>query len=105
MPLLGSQLLNMSRHTPEKGFGTKMNPFKILKDAITAVPSVRYALGVAGIAAAVSIILGFIKDPEIAVFGILITIGLMYLLVISSPYTFFLLNSDMELYRNRHLFV
>ena len=29
----------------------------------------------------------------------------LFLIPISSPYTFFLLNGDMELYRNRHLFV
>src|SRR5262249_32939102 len=31
--------------------------------------------------------------------------GKEYLYEYSSPYTFFLLNSDMELYRNSHLFV
>jgi hypothetical protein len=61
-----------------------MNPYKILSDAIRAVPSVRYALAVAGIGATVAIILGFIRDPKIAVFGIIITIGLMFILVIFS---------------------
>jgi len=65
-----------------KGFGTKMNPYKILKDAITAVPSVKYALAVAGIVAAVSIVLVFIKDPAIAVYGIIIMIAFMFVLVI-----------------------
>jgi len=61
-----------------------MNPYKILNDAIKAVPALRYALAVAGIGAVVSIVLGFVKDPQIAVFGMLITIGLMFILVIFS---------------------
>jgi len=35
-----------------------MDPLRLLREATTAVPAVKYALGVAGIAAVVAIILG-----------------------------------------------
>jgi hypothetical protein len=63
-----------------------MDPFKLLKDAITAVPAVRYALGVAGIAAVVAIVLGLRLSPQVAVFGTLIVLGLMFVLVVFSRY-------------------
>ena len=61
-------------------------PIQILREAIRAVPAVKYALGVAGIAAAVAIILGFHMKPEIAFFGTVIVIGLMFVLVTFSRY-------------------
>jgi hypothetical protein len=61
-----------------------MDPFKLLKTAIEAVPAVKYALGVAGIAAVVAIILGFHLNSQVAVFGTLIVIGLMFVLVVFS---------------------
>jgi hypothetical protein len=74
---------------PEKGKKDSMgseplNPLLILQEAIKAVPSVKYALGVAGVSATVAIILGLLKDPKIAVWGTLIVIGLMFILVIFS---------------------
>jgi len=63
-----------------------MNPFQILKDAIKAVPAVRFALGVAGIAAVVAIVLGLKLSPQVAVFGTLIVLGLMFVLVLFSQY-------------------
>jgi hypothetical protein len=59
-------------------------PIKVLKEAIKAVPFVRYALGVAGIGAAVMITLGLLKDPKIAFFGIVIMLGLMSVLAVFS---------------------
>jgi len=47
-----------------------------------AVPAVRYAFGVVGLAAAVAIILGIIRDPKIAFFGIAFMFVLMFILVI-----------------------
>lgn len=44
-------------------------PAKIIKDAIAAVPAVKYALGVSGIAAAIAIIAGFI-DLKRAFIGV-----------------------------------
>jgi hypothetical protein len=63
-----------------------MDPFRLLKDAIAAVPAVKYALGVAGIAAVVAIILGLRLNPQVAVFGTLIVLGLMFVLVVFSRY-------------------
>lgn len=59
-------------------------PTHILDKAIKAVPAIRYALGVAGVAATVAIILGFVKDIKIAFFGITTTIALMVVLVVFS---------------------
>jgi hypothetical protein len=63
-----------------------MNPMVVLKAAIKAVPSLRYALGIAGIAAVVAIILGLGLHPQIAVFGTLMVIGVMFILVVFSRY-------------------
>jgi len=64
-----------------------MNPFKILQSAIAAVPAVKYALGVAGIAAVVAIVVGFKVNLQVAVFGTLIVLGLMFVLVVFSSLT------------------
>src|SRR5262245_827197 len=58
------------------------NPLTLLKGAIQSVPAVKYASGVLGIAAAVAITLGIIRDPKIAFFGIAFMLGLMFILVI-----------------------
>jgi len=63
-----------------------MDPFRLLKDAITAVPAMKYALGVAGIAAVVAIIFGLKLNPQVAVFGSLIVLGFMFVLVVFSKY-------------------
>ena len=63
-----------------------MNPLQIIKDAIKAVPAVRFALGVAGIAAVVALVLGLKLNPAVAVFGTLIVLGLMFVLVLFSQY-------------------
>ena len=63
-----------------------MDPFQVLREAIRAVPAVKYALGVAGIAAVVAIVFGLKLRPDIAVFGALIVIGLMFVLVVFSSY-------------------
>lgn len=59
-----------------------MAPYRVLKDAIRAVPAVKYALGVAGIAAVVSIVEAYRTDLRISVIGALITIILMVILVL-----------------------
>jgi hypothetical protein len=63
-----------------------MNPLRVLREAIKAVPAVKFALAVAGVAAVVAIVLGFRLKPEVAVFGTLIVIGLMFVLVVFSRY-------------------
>ncbi len=65
---------------------TELLPVKILKNAIKAVPAVRYALGIAGVAAAVSIVAGLGMDYRVAVFGTLIMFGLMFILVMFSSF-------------------
>jgi hypothetical protein len=61
-----------------------IGPPTILSKAIEAVPAIRYALGLAGVAAAVAIILGFISSIKIAFFGIVFTVALMVVLVVFS---------------------
>src|SRR5207245_1369559 len=63
-----------------------MDPFKILKDAVTAVPSVKYALGLGGIASVVAIVLSGLKlDAQTAVFGtLLVFVGMVILVVFSA---------------------
>jgi hypothetical protein len=63
-----------------------LNPLDILRNAVRAVPAMRYALGVAALAAVVAIVLGLNLDPQVAIFGALIVIGLMFILVVFSGY-------------------
>lgn len=62
----------------------ELSPFRILKEAIKAVPAVKYALGVAGVASVIAIVAGFKVDYRIAVFGTIIMIALMLLLLVFS---------------------
>ena len=64
-----------------------MQPIKVLREATRAVPAVRYALGVAGIAAVVAIVAAFRLDFKVAVFGTLVTFGFMVALVIFAKLT------------------
>jgi hypothetical protein len=61
-----------------------MEPIAILKEAQKAVPAVKFALGVAGIAAAVALVVGVIKDVKVAIFGTIIMLGLMFILLVFS---------------------
>jgi hypothetical protein len=63
-----------------------MNPSTVLREAIKAVPSLKFALGVAALGAVVAIVLGFKVRPEIAIFGALIVLGLMFVLVVFSRF-------------------
>jgi hypothetical protein len=71
-------LQNEQEHTIPVG---SVGLMELLREAISAVPAVRYALGVAGIAAAVTIVAGFSTDYRVAVFGTVIMLGLMFGLV------------------------
>ena len=62
----------------------ELSPFRILKEAIKAVPAVKYALRIAGVASVIAIVAGFKVDYRIAVFGTIIMIALMLLLLIFS---------------------
>jgi hypothetical protein len=61
-------------------------PLRLLREAIRAVPAVKYALGVTGIAAAVSIVAGFRINLAVAVLGVVVMFVLMTLLVIFSSF-------------------
>ena len=63
-----------------------MNPYAILQAAVRRVPALKYALAVAGAASVVAIVLGFKLPPEIAIFGTLVVIGLMFVLVVFTRY-------------------
>src|ERR1043166_1262904 len=71
----------------EKGEGMNLLPMKILREAIRAVPAVKYALGVAGIIAVVAIVKSFGIGPQFAVFGAIITLVLMVALVVFAKLT------------------
>jgi hypothetical protein len=59
-----------------------LTPPSILKQAIKAVPAVKYALGVAGIIAVIAIVRGFGIDFRVALFGAIVMFVLMTMLVI-----------------------
>jgi hypothetical protein len=59
------------------------NPMAFLREAITAVPAVKYALGVGGIAAVIAIVAGFV-DLRVAIVGVPAIIVLMFILLIFS---------------------
>jgi hypothetical protein len=61
-----------------------MELISLLNEARRAVPAVKFALGVAGIAAAVALVVGIIKSPAVAVFGTIIMLGLMFVLLVFS---------------------
>ena len=58
------------------------SPLSLLREAIVAVPSVKYALGVVGIAAALSIVLGLISDVRIAAIGVPLSVFFMVILLV-----------------------
>ena len=67
---------------PRPDDATDIGSNLILKRAITAVPAVKYALGIAGIAAALAIIKTFLTEPRVALFGTIIMIILMVILFV-----------------------
>ena len=80
--------LEEDRELPEKApnigpDGVAVNPIDFVREAIKAVPAVKYALGVGGIAAVIAIIGGFI-DLRVALVGVPTVIVLMIILLIFS---------------------
>jgi predicted Ser/Thr protein kinase len=57
-------------------------PLRVLREAIRAVPAVKYALGVAGIVSAIAIIVSFGIDLRVAFFGAVLMFVLMTMLVV-----------------------
>lgn len=66
---------------------THFSPYQVLKDAIKAVPAVKYALGVAGVVAAVAVIQAFSLGYRVAFFGAILMFVLMVLLVVFAKLT------------------
>lgn len=67
--------------------GISLSPYAILKDAVQAVPAVKYALGVLGIVAAITIVGVFQMDYRVAVLGTIVTFVLMVVLVVFAKLT------------------
>lgn len=59
-----------------------LNPVTFLREAVRAVPAIRYALGVGGIVATIAIIFAFEIAPKIAFVGTVVMLLLMAVLVI-----------------------
>jgi hypothetical protein len=57
-------------------------PLRILQEAIKAVPAVKYALGVAGVAAAVALVYRFGIGPRVILLGTVVMFLLMTILVV-----------------------
>jgi hypothetical protein len=58
------------------------SPTSILKQAIKAVPAVKYALGIGGIVAVIAIVFSFGISPRVAIFGTVIMLILMVVLLL-----------------------
>jgi hypothetical protein len=56
------------------------NPLQTIREAMKAVPAVRYALGVVGVAAAASLIRAYFSSTQLAVYATVALLGLMVLL-------------------------
>jgi len=69
-----------------KGIGD-LNPWSVLQAAVKAVPSLKYALAVLGIVAAIAIIKGFGIDFRVAVYGTILMMVLMTALVVFAALT------------------
>lgn len=68
--------------TALQGANTAMNPFSVLREAIRAVPAVRYALAVAGIISVIAIVQAFNIGLRVALVGAIAVLVLMVVMVI-----------------------
>src|SRR5262245_54619059 len=75
------------RLTPSHGFSMNLSPIQLLREAIKAVPALKYALGVAGLVAVVAIVGAFRVRPEIAVSGAIAVLVLMVALLVFAKLT------------------
>lgn len=57
-------------------------PIEFLREAIRAVPAVKYALGIGGVVAAIAVVFSFKIDPRVAVVGTVVMLVLMGVLVV-----------------------
>ena len=67
---------------PNSPLSQTTDPISILNQAINRVPALKYALGLAGIAAAIAIIKTLVTDLRLATFGIVVMLVLMTVLFI-----------------------
>lgn len=81
--------INFSRRFSANSLRSKKmtTPLSILHESIKAVPAVKYALGVAGIASVIAIIRSLKIDFNIAALGIIVMLVLMTILVIFARLT------------------
>jgi hypothetical protein len=80
--------LKSTFEVPTEGLkGEDASALSILNVAIGKVPSVKFAIGLAGIVAAIAIIQIFVVDPRVAVFGIVIMLVLMTILFVFAKLT------------------
>lgn len=63
-----------------------IDPLRVLAEAQEAVPSMKYALGVAALGAVVAIVVGFGVDPIFSILGAVIVLAFMFLLVVFSAF-------------------
>jgi len=57
-------------------------PIQFIREASKAVPAIKYAIGIGGIAATISLVYSFKIDPRVAVIGAIIMLLLMGVLVV-----------------------
>ncbi len=74
-------------NTDNQDLLTAFTPASLVRAAIRAVPAVKWALAVGAIATLVGIVLGFQIEPRIAVFGTIISLGLMTIMVVFAALT------------------
>jgi len=73
--------------SPDPGGPSVLNPLDLLREAVKAVPAVRYALGLCGLLAVVAIAMALRLNPALAVFGTVVTLVLMVALVVFAKLT------------------
>src|SRR5260221_6756850 len=66
---------------------THFPPYRLMQDAVRAVPAVRYALGVTGIIAVIALVSAFRISHRVAFFGAILTFALMVVLVVFAKLT------------------
>jgi len=78
---------DVSIRKPESPSRSSSAAHDILREAIRAVPVLKYALGIAGILAVIAIVRGFGIDPRLGVLGAAVMLVLMTVLVVFSRLT------------------
>lgn len=68
--------------TPNASSDKPVTPWGVLLEAVRAVPAVKYALGVAGVASAAAIAIAFFKSPVAALLATIVMFALMAVLYV-----------------------